>query len=278
MAFVEKLSAAAERNRSLLCVGLDPDPALMPVSEVAAFNRAIIDATADLVCAYKPNLGFYEGLGPAGMEALRRTLEAIPPHIPVIGDAKRGDVQPTARFYARALFEVWGFDAVTVNPFAGRDSVEPFLVYKDKGVLVWCRSSNPGAREFQDLVVTSGYEREARPLYEWVALRAAAWNDHGNVGLVVGATYPEELERVRGLCPDMPLLVPGVGAQAGGLGLAVRNGMDAGGRALIINASRGILYAGKDPATYPQAARREALSMREQINRELERLGKGWGI
>jgi orotidine-5'-phosphate decarboxylase len=274
--FGEKLLAAAQRNRSLLCVGLDPDPALMPVADVFQFNRAIVEATADLVCAYKPNLGFYEGLGLSGLEALRRTLECIPRHIPVIGDAKRADVQPTARFYARAMFEVWGFDAVTVNPYLGRDAVAPFLDYADRGVLVLCRTSNPGAREFQDLSLTSEYQRITRPLYEWVAVQALAWNERGNVGLVVGATYPEELARVRELCPQTPILIPGVGAQGGALEAAVARGVDSRGRGVIINASRSVLYASRDPKDFAEAAHKEAQALRDRINAELARLGKPW--
>jgi orotidine-5'-phosphate decarboxylase len=277
MTFTAKLLAASRRNRSLLCVGLDPDPSLMPVGDVAEFNRAIIEATADLVCAYKPNLGFYEALGRSGLDALERTLKHIPPHIPVIGDAKRGDVLPTARFYARALFEVWGFDATTVNPYGGRDAMEPFLAYRERGVLLWCRSSNPGARELQDLMATPPYGGDSRPLYEWVAVRAAAWNEAGNVGLVVGGTYPDELRRVRELCPHMPILVPGIGAQAGALEEAVNYGSDDQGRNLMISASRSILYASKDPRAYPEAARREAEALRGRINQRLSRQGFPWG-
>ncbi|MBF8299389.1 MAG: pyrF, partial [Dehalococcoidia bacterium] len=142
--FVDKLLAAADSNRTLLCIGLDPDPALMPHNDVAAFNRAIIEATSDLVCAYKPNLAFYEALGMDGLKALKETIDMIPKHIPVIGDAKRGDIGNTSAAYAKAMYEVWGFDAVTVHPYIGWDSIEPFARYKDKGVLVLCRTSNPG--------------------------------------------------------------------------------------------------------------------------------------
>ena len=216
--FVDKLHAAARRNGSLLCVGLDPDPGLMPVEDAAAFNRAVIEATSDLVCAYKPNLGFFEALGRPGLDALERTLDCIREKAPdavVIGDAKRGDVH---RFYAKAMFETWGFDAATVHPYAGRDTIEHFLAYPDRGVFVLCRTSNPGARDFQDLAVTPPYGGDTMPLYEWVAMQALAWNDAGNVGLVVGATYPDELRRVRELCPTLPILLPGVGAQHGALG------------------------------------------------------------
>ena len=168
--FLAKLKAAVDRNQSLLCVGLDPDPALMPVKDAGEFNEAIIGATADLVCAYKPNLAFYEALGEAGWAALRRTLAAIPAHIPVIADAKRGDIGNTAAAYARAVFEVLGCDALTVNPYGGADSLEPFLEYEDRGVFVWCRSSNPSARDFQDLIVDDNGTQ--RPFWQAVALKA----------------------------------------------------------------------------------------------------------
>ena len=268
--FVDKLHAAARSNGSLLCVGLDPDPSLMPVEDVAAFNRAIVEATSDLVCAYKPNLGFFEALGRPGLEALEHTLEAVPAHIPVIGDAKRGDVH---RFYAKALFETWGFDAATVHPYAGRDTIEPFLAYQDRGVFVLCRTSNPGARDFQDLAVTPPFGGDTLPMYEWVAMQALSWNDAGNVGLVVGATYPDELRRIRELCPTLPILLPGVGAQQGALEASLENGVDECGQNLIVSASRSILYASADPNGYADAARREAEALRDRINAVLEERG-----
>ncbi|HXH21041.1 MAG TPA: orotidine-5'-phosphate decarboxylase [Dehalococcoidia bacterium] len=263
MRFLEKLEAAVERNDSLLCVGLDPDPALMAIEDVAAFNRAIIEATSDLVCCYKPNLAFYEALGGEGWDALRATMAAVPAHIPVIADAKRGDIGNTAAAYARAIFDVLGADAMTVNCYGGRDSMEPFLEREDRGVLVWCRSSNPGAGDLQDLEVSFGPDRQ--PLWQVVALRARAWNTRGNVGLVVGATYPVQLAQARALCPDMPVLVPGVGAQEGAVGEAVRAGLDARGRGIIVSASRGVTYAsrGRD---FAEAAREAALKLRDEIN------------
>ena len=275
--FADKLLAAAARNRSLLCIGLDPDPARMPVADAAAFNRAIIEATADVVCAYKPNLAFYEALGPASLDVLGATLEAIPDWIPVIADAKRGDLDNSSAGYARALFDVWGFDAATVHPYMGRDSLAPFLARPERGILVLCRTSNPSAREFQDLQVTPMAGGDTRPMYEHVAMTAAKWNDNGNVGLVVGATYPDELERVRDLCPDMPILIPGVGTQEGSLERSVAVGVDERGRNAIVNASRGVIYAGDDPATYPLAARDAALRLRDSINAILDDRGLGWG-
>ena len=261
MNFLEKLLSASRTNRSLLCIGLDPDPELMPGVDVFHFNREIVDATSDLVCAYKPNLAFYEALGIEGLRALEKTIAYIPKAIPIIGDAKRGDVGNTARAYARALFEAFGFDAATVNPYLGYDSIEPFIEYKEKGVFILCRTSNVGSADFQALLLSEA----ATPLFEIVARRAREWNTYGNVGLVVGATYPEELRRVRQLCPDMPLLIPGIGAQGGDLANAVRYGVDAQGQKAIISSSRQIIYAskGKD---FAMAAREAALKLRDEIN------------
>jgi orotidine-5'-phosphate decarboxylase len=268
--FFAKLREAIQRNDSFLCVGLDPDPARLPERDVAAFNRAIVEATADLVCVYKPNLAFYEAQGPRGMEVLQRTVEAIPKGIPVIGDGKRGDIASTTEAYARALFDVYGFDAVVVNPYLGGDALAPFLERADKGVFVLCRTSNPSAGDLQDLLVPTGPGEEPRPLYLEVAALARSWNEqHRNVGLVVGATYPEELGRIRQLCPDMTLLLPGVGAQGADVAAAVRNALDEGGGGFIITSSRQILYAssGRD---YAQAARRAAQALRDEINRQRE--------
>jgi len=262
--FHEKLTLASKKNNSLLCVGLDPDPALMPVEDVLAFNKAIIEATADLVCCYKPNLAFYEALGIPGLEALQRTLEYIPANIPVIGDAKRGDIGSTAKAYAKAMFEQWGFDAVTSNPYLGKDSVEPFLEYSDKGVLVLCHTSNPGASDFQELAV--GQISNQRPLYEQVALKASEWNNNKNIGLVMGATYPEQMQTVRQLCPDMIILAPGVGAQGGDLENTVKYGVNTDGEGLIINSSRGIIFASRNKDDFASEARSATQALRQKIN------------
>ena len=281
--FISKLERACESRRSLLCVGLDPDPERMApvlssvkgVTDVLQFNRAIIDATADLVCAYKPNMAFYEAMGLEGLEALKGTVEyirAAAGEALVIGDGKRGDIGSSMKAYYEAMFDVWGVDAATVSPYLGRDSIIPFP-YEDRGVFVLCRTSNESARDFQDL--RADFDGEERPIYQHVALRYRQWNTGGNVGLVVGATFPEELKVVRELCPDMPILIPGVGAQGGALEEAVRSGTDKNGRLAIINSSRQVLYAsgGKD---FAQAARREAIRLRDSINDALEREGKGW--
>ncbi len=270
--FHDRLARASKSNDSILCVGLDPDPALMPVEDLFEFNRAIIDATADLVCCYKPNLAFYEALGIPGLEALMRTIEHVPEGIPVIGDAKRGDIGSTAQAYAKALFQVFGLDAATVNPYLGGDALEPFLEYEDRGIFVLCHTSNPGASDFQELPLGTG--NGFRPLYEQVAVKAGEWNRRGNVGLVVGATYPEELQRVRSLCPDMLFLVPGIGAQGGDLEAAVKSGADRRGEGMIINASRSILYASKSREDFASEARRAARETRDQINRAREAIGR----
>ncbi len=261
MTFRERLQAAQERNQSLLCIGLDPDPDLLQGRHVVSFLQDIIEATVDLVCCYKPNLAFFEALGPGGMIVLQEALAPVPPEVPVIADAKRADVPSVSRLYARALFEVYGFDAVTVHPYGGGDSLLPFVEYEDRGVFVWCRGSNPGAADVQSLMLADG-----RPLFLAVAQLARSLDRAGNVGLVVGATAPEDMALLRRACPDMPFLVPGVGPQGGDLTASVRAGMDAYGRGLIVVAARQVLYAsrGRD---FAQAARRQAQVLRAEIER-----------
>lgn len=265
MNFIEKLLHASRKNNSLLCIGLDPDPQLMPDVEIAEFNRQIIEATKDLVCAYKPNLAFYESLGIDGLIALEKTLRCVPDDIPVIADAKRGDIGNTARKYALSLFETYGFDAATVSPYLGHDSLEPFTDYPDRGIFILCNTSNAGAADFQQLRCSTEGEEEDMPLFEVVAKKAAEWNVHRNIGLVVGATRPRSLKRIRDICPAMPLLIPGVGAQGGDLASAVRYGSDTNGEKAIINSSRQVLYASKGKE-YPTAARMEAIGLRDRIN------------
>ena len=274
--FAMKLKQAWTHSRSLVCVGLDPDRRQMPVSDVAAFGRAIVDATADLVCAYKPNLAFYEAMGLDGLHGLKATLEHIKqvaPQVILLGDAKRGDIGSTAQAYATAMFDYWGFDALTASPYLGADSMEPFIERPEKGVFLLCRTSNPGSADFQGLMVQHGVG--LRPLYHLVAESASRWNRNSNIGLVVGATQPAELEEIRGLYPEMPLLIPGVGAQGGDLESAVRGGTDHRGRGAIINSSRGVIYASKGP-DFAQAARQAAIELRDAINAILEQEGKGW--
>jgi orotidine-5'-phosphate decarboxylase len=268
--FIEKLTKAARKNRSLLCVGLDPDPGLMPDKvSVLEFNRSIIEATSDLVCAYKLNFAFYEALADEGTATLKDTIKYIPDDIPVIGDAKRGDIGNTAKAYAKAIFTNFNFDATTVNPYLGFDSIEPFIQYRDRGVFILCRTSNTGAVDFQSLC--SEVEGSHRPLFEIVALKASQWNTHGNIGLVVGATYPEELRLIRQHHPDMPLLIPGIGSQGGDLATTVRYGVDGKGEKAIINSSRQIIYASRE-RDFARAARRAATELRDQINHHLSTL------
>ncbi|MDD5190438.1 MAG: orotidine-5'-phosphate decarboxylase [Dehalococcoidales bacterium] len=270
MKFVEKLNAAVAKNQSLVCVGLDTSPELIPAGmTVLDFNKAIIDATADLVCAYKPNMAFYEAQGEKGLETIYRTMQHIPKHIPVIVDAKRGDIGNTAEAYAKAIFGQLGGDAVTVSPYLGFDSLEPFLKYQDKGIIILCRTSNKGAADFQSLICE--FEGKKRPLYEIVAIKASRWNTNGNVALVVGATYPEELKTIRQAHPELPILIPGVGAQGGDLALAVKYGVDAQKRGIIINSSRQILYASKG-ADFAAAARKATQTLRDAINQEIAKL------
>ena len=265
--FALDLKHAWERNNSLLCVGLDPEPERFPralragTAAIFEFNKAIIDATADLVCAYKPQFAHYAAGG--NEEELARTIEYIHrtyPGLPVILDGKRGDVGHTAERYAAEAFGRYAADAVTVNPYLGSDALEPFLRHADRGVIVLCRTSNPGAGDLQDLEVGG------RRLYQVVAgLAARRWNSRGNCLLVVGATYPRELAEVRAIVGDMPLLVPGVGAQGGEVAAVVSNGQSRNGTGLIISASRAILYASSG-ADFAGAARSTAQALRAQIN------------
>jgi len=265
-AFIEQLERSWSSSDSLVCVGLDPEIERFPPlaeqgSPIFQFNKAIIDATADLVCAYKPQFAHYATY--EAEDQLERTIDYIHrsyPGIPVILDSKRGDVGNTAERYAIEAFERYHADAVTVNPYLGGDSLEPFLKYEDKGVIILCRTSNPGAKDLQDL------EIDGRRLFHIVAdLTARQWNSRGNCLLVVGATYPRELAEVREIVGDMPLLVPGVGAQGGDVVQAVQSGQTTAGAGLIISSSRGILYAssGED---FASAARAATQKLRDQIN------------
>jgi orotidine-5'-phosphate decarboxylase len=231
---------------------------------VTRFCYDIVEATLPYVCAYKPNLAFFEALGVGGMKVFQDVISAIPPHIPVIVDAKRGDIGSSARNYAAAIFDVYGCDAITVNPYLGYDSVAPFLAYRDKVVFLLCRTSNASARDFQDALVRDG-AGQLRPLYEIVAQRVRSWNAAKNCGIVVGATYPQELRDLRAMCPDVPILIPGVGAQGGDLEEAVRAGVDERGEGAVIAVSRAILYAGEGNE-YVAAAREQARLLRDHIN------------
>ena len=289
--FIEALRRRWQTTGSLVCVGLDPEIERIPrvarggrtgllgdapVDETDAdiegalvgFTQAIVDATADLVCAFKPNSAFYEQYGPAGMRALQRLIAYIHaryPEIPVILDAKRADIGSTSAAYARAAFDKLRADAVTLHPYLGREAISPFLERADRGCLILCRTSNPGAGEFQDLV-TRGADGAELPLYQQVARTVATnWNTNGNCALVVGATYPDELRIVRGIVGDMPILVPGVGAQGGDIEAVVGAGLDSAGQGLMISLSRSVLYASSG-ADFAEAGRREAERVMRAIN------------
>ncbi len=267
----ERLEGSARERKSLVCVGLDPQPAWMAVPDVFEFNRAIVDATRHAACAYKLQFAFYEALGIPGFQALEKTVRHIRETAPgavIIADCKRGDIGPVAAAYARAMFEVWGFDMATVVAYMGADAVEPFLHYPDKGIYIVCRSSNPGARDLQELRVQQG--DTSRRVYEYVADSAQRWGLKGsNVGIVAGATYLEEIRVLRHAHPELQFLVPGVGAQGGDAGGAARAAANGEGRGFIINSSRGIIYASKNPAHYERAAREACEKLRDEINAAL---------
>ena len=250
-------------------MGLDTDATKIPEfllgspNPVLEFNRRIIEATQDLVCAYKINLAFYEALGERGGHTVQQTLTHIPGDVITIGDAKRGDIGNSSALYARAVLDDYGFSACTVNPYMGKDSVLPFLKNSSQGAFILAVTSNPGARDFQHLKV------RGIPLYEHVTRAVKRWNTNKNCGLVVGATRPRDLRQIRALAPHVPILIPGVGAQGGDVKLAVRYGCDAQGELAIINSSRSILYA-SDGRDFADTARAAASAMRDAINRYRE--------
>ena len=274
MTFLSQLAQAERSHQSLLCVGLDPDPAKFPLhwrgdaSKIFDFCAAIVDATADQAIAFKPQIAYFASHGAESqLERLMAHLRATAPQVPVILDAKRGDIGSTAEQYAKEAFERYGADAVTLSPFMGQDSVQPYLRYPGKGAFLLCRTSNPGGDDFQNqrLHALPGTPR----LYEHIAqLAQGPWNANGQLGLVVGATYPQELERVRALAPTVPLLIPGVGAQGGDAQATVRAAWrgtaDHTSGPIAVNASRSIIYASSG-ADFAQAARREAIALRETL-------------
>jgi orotidine-5'-phosphate decarboxylase len=269
MDFIHQLCSAWDKNNSLLCVGLDPDFERLPTSiqgsdaPYFSFNKEIIDATADLVCAYKPNSAFYEARGATGIQELQLTCAYIQenyPFIPIILDFKRGDIGNTNQQYARFAFDYIGADAVTIQPWCGAESVQAFLDYKDKGIIVLVRTSNPGAKEFQDLEVNG------EKLYISVAKNIRDdWNKNGNCLLVVGATYPNEMRKIRRLMGDgMIFLVPGLGVQGGDLKEVLKAGLNSSGSGLIINSSREVIFASK--TNFAEAARAKAEELKNAIN------------
>ncbi len=261
MKFIDKLHKSSQKNNSLLCIGLDIDLSRIPQTllnqsdPIYLFNREIISATKDLVCAYKPNMAFYEMHGMYGLSSLVKTIEFINSlNIPIILDAKRGDIGNSSAAYAKAIFQVFKADATTLSPYMGQDSVEPFLEHKDKGIFILCMTSNSGAKDFQ-----------FPDLYKSVAKKAKEWDHNKNCGLVVGATKPEELKEIREIVPDMPLLIPGIGTQGGDIEKTVKNGVNKKGENAIINSSRSIIYASQNQ-DFAEAARSAAKDLRDKIN------------
>ena len=262
--FLDQIAAAEKQNKSFLCVGLDPDPGRMPEylaqepDGIFRFCKGIVDATHDLVLAFKPQIAYFAAQG--AEEQLRRVIEYIHANtdIPVILDAKRADISSTSKMYAEEAFDVYGADALTVNPYFGMDSIQPFLDYKDKGIIILCRTSNPGSAEIQNIVSQDG-----ETVYEVVARKSAGeWNMHGNILLVAGATHPDELRRIREIVGGMTLLIPGVGAQGGDIPALIGS---ARGGGVIINSSRAVIYAGSG-TDYADAARAAARETRDAIN------------
>ena len=274
--FRQRLIDASVANDSLLCVGLDPDVERFPTAlqqatdvtqSIVDFNTAVIEATHDLVSAYKPNLGFYLAHGVPGLAALEATRRAIPPSIPVILDAKLGDIDSTAAAYAAGVFGTWDFDAVTVNPYLGEDALAPFLSWAGRGVIVLCKTSNRGSGDLQDLVTRT--DSSEQPLFLTVADRVAAWSKRwpASLGLVAGATFPDQLAAIRGRNPDLPILLPGVGTQTGDLPASLAAGLDDRGGGLLVSSSRSIIYAGADQTdSWPDSIRSAARSLRDEIN------------
>ncbi len=266
VSFRDKLRASCATRKSHVCIGLDPDMGSLPQGfnrdpdDVLRFLTGIIEATVEVAAAYKPNSAFYEAMGAPGMEVLQATIAVIPSDIPVILDAKRGDVGNTAARYSQAAFDVFGASAVTVNPYLGEDSLRPFVNRADRGVFVLCRTSNPGAADLQDLHLDDGH-----PLYRRVAYLAKQWNILGNIGLVAGATWPEELAVIREECPGMPLLIPGVGAQGGDVGAAIKAVAGEGGdQPFLLASSRAIVNASRG-SDFQEAAADRAHELRDRI-------------
>lgn len=268
LSFLEKFNARVEAVNSLLCIGLDPVSARLPQgfngspSSVVAFCKEIIEATHEYAAAYKPNLAFFMALGLDGFGALDAVRNAIPDDIPVVLDGKLNDMGETAKAYSSAVFDTFGFDALTVAPYLGEDALAPYLERQGKGVIILCKTSNPGSGDLQDLALESG-----QPLYLHVADRCAAWdaNYPADIGMVVGATYPEQLVEVRRRCPEQAILLPGLGAQGGDTAASVRAGTTRRGGGLLCSASRAIMYADKT-ASFADASRNAAKQLRDEIN------------
>ncbi len=272
-----KLDKIVAKNKSLVCVGLDSDLGKLPPHLLGeshpqfAFNKAIIDATADLVCAYKPNSAFYEARGEVGMKELKMTIEYLRsqyPDVVTILDAKRADIGSTNKGYVESIFDYLGFDSVTLHPYLGKEAIQPFLMRKDKGCIILCKTSNEGSGEFQNGYFSLDSRlrgNDAVPLYKYVARQVAEkWNENENCMLVVGATYPKELAQIRKIAGDMTFLVPGIGAQGGDIEATMRAGLNSKNAGMIINSSRGIIFASKG-TDFAVVARKEAEKLQVQI-------------
>ena len=268
MNFNDKLSNIVHDNNSLLCVGLDIDEEKIPnflfsdkKSPFFEFNKSIIDSTKDFVCAYKLNMAFYEALNEDSYDILKRTLDYIPKNIIKIIDGKRNDIGNTAKKYAKSIFKNLNADATTINPYLGEDGIKPFLEYKNKCSFILCRTSNNSAIDFQDLLISN------KPLYDIVAEKIKEWNYYDNCGAVVGATYPDELKKIRNILGEnIPILIPGIGAQGGNVKKTIKVGTNKKGNMAIINSSRGIIYSGKDE-NFSNDSRKAAKSLRDEINK-----------
>ncbi len=274
--FLDRLQKTSSMKKSLVCIGLDPAPMRMPSPDVFQFCKTIVDSTQSFTTAYKPNMGFFEASGIDGLRVLEKVTKYIRanyPEILLIGDGKRGDIGSTSEKYAHAMFDLLDFDAVTVNAFSGFDSIEPFLRYSDRGVFVWCKSSNPDGYQFQDLVVSG---TDGKKVFEIIAEYCVEWNSSGNLGLVVGATYPEELATIREIAPELPILVPGVGSQSGDLESSVKFGLAKETHGLLISSSRGIIYASEQLSQYGNEAAKACSTLREKINNILMDLDRNF--
>ena len=260
--FTEKLNFSSEKNSSILCVGLDIHPKITPQNQIIDFAKKIIESTYDLVCAYKINLSFFEIYGSTGIKTMEEIISYIKktsPHIPIIGDGKRGDIASSNEMYATAIFDTWKFDASTINAFGGEDSIKPFTKYHEKGIFIWCKSSNPSSQDFQDLNVVSGIQKP-QPLYKTLAHKSIEWNLNNNLGLVVGGTYHNHLKEIREICPNMKILVPGIGKQGGDL----RQTISTSPENLIISSSRSIIYPENDKSN--TNIKKAAKKMNSEIN------------
>ena len=260
--FTEKLNFSSKKNSSILCVGLDIHPEVTPENQIINFAKKIIESTHDLVCAYKINLSFFEIYGSSGIKTMEKLISYIKnttPNIPIIGDGKRGDIASSNEMYSKAIFETWKFDAATINAFGGEDSIKPFTKYQEKGIFIWCKSSNPSSQDFQDLNVVSEIEKP-QPFYKTIAHKSIKWNINNNLGLVVGGTYHNHLKEIVEICPKMKISIPGIGKQGGDLKQTISTSPEN----LIISSSRSIIYPENDKSNYN--IRKAAEKMNSEIN------------